>query len=255
VKLSEHTRFACYCHPDHQAAFPSKPASLAKTCRLCDVSNALIDLSEQITQWRNEVNQSCADNPRLLLLNRRSRVQLMLALRDHALRDQRPSIGQDILPYMIQCFPALLPQRLCIQNALHSALKEAEERSLFYKEGKDLHNAGTLVALVTTHLKQIPSCSYEVSMDFDEEIYTASRLVLQGFNTVDIYRHHLSDIVRQNLVPAQPRMTVLCDRSTTESAIKDILLVASIPGLCRVVHLVRVDRLTPRIREVCFHLV
>ena len=129
---------------------------------------------------------------------------------------------------------------------------EAKERSLFCERGQDLLNAGTLVDLVTTHLTNFPNSSFDISMDLDGETYNATRLDLQGFKTVDIYRQHLSDIICQNFMPAVPNMTVFCDKTSTDSTIKDILLVAGISGLCRVVHLVGVDRLTPRIREVYF---
>lgn len=245
-------------HPDHQAVFPSDQTPLAETCRLCDISNALTDLSDKIIEWRSEVSQSCADNPRLLLLNRRSKVQLMLALRDKSLYDAGCSsledICQDILPYIVQCFPTLLFQRLSVQQALHCALEEAKKRSLFCEGSQDLINSATLIALVTSYLKKIPSCSYDVLMDLDGQIYNASRSDLQGYEVVDIYRQHLSDMIGQNFVPAQPRMTIWCDRTTSDTAIKDILLVASIPNLVRVVHLVEVNRLTPRIREVGFYL-
>ena len=221
-------------HIDHQAN--AAPAPIAATCQIKDVSDAVDNLTLQLNNWTYNSNLYCNRHPRLLLLNHRSRVNLLMVLREAIVIDSRDRL----LSYMIQCFPTLLSERSLVRAAL--------EKSLFvisrsHRKSYDLALAGML-----THLMEINLEAKLTKID-TEEVYEVTRLDLKGSDAVGIYCHHLSDMISQSLSVAQPAMVLWGERTTTERAVRDLLLVASTPGLSAAVHVVGVDRLTPRIRE------
>jgi hypothetical protein len=227
-------------HPDHQKGQASSSATLGP--------QAVTDFRNQSVRWREEVSKYCTANARLLLLNRRSRVQLLLALRILPLEKN----GQTLLPYVVECFPTLINERLKVLRALQLAIEHLSVYgSSLRGDTCDLAMAGKLMAQVQFHLKDCREHGIDILLDLgDNGVYEATRLDCQGFTATKIYCHHLSEMIRQNFGPALPGMVVWCERATTESMVRDLLLVAATPNLTRAVHVVGVDRLTPRIREL-----
>lgn len=229
-------------HPDYQAIV-SPPVS----CHLDAVTYALTTLTRNADQWREEVGRSFVENPRILLLNRRSRVQFLLTLREHSL-----STSRELLPYIVQCFPKLLRQRLSISKALDAALETIEEHQLGDSGAQDLDIAKQLIdSIEACLLKDVACAGIEFSIDSENEnTYEPIILNLQGLTASQIYSYHLSDMITQNLEPALPGLVLWCAATTTETDIHNILSVARTFTLCNVVHIVGVDLLTHRMREV-----
>ena len=237
-------------HPDHQAVNP--PCPLAPTCQLRDVSAAVVDLSRQLEEWNESTAHFGAEVPRLLLLNRRSRVHLILALRGlpalNRLAEQGIFPGDNFLPplpYVIQCFPSLLEKRLDMQKAVRHFFLRLKENEL-----SDLGLAGYLLSQVQSYLEDtVEGFKDGINLLPTDETYAPTRLDLQGASAVEIYCQHLSHMVSQTARVGQPGTVLWGERGTTEHAVRDLLLVAG-TSLTGAVHVVGVDRLTPRIREV-----
>ena len=70
---------------------------------------------------------------------------------------------------------------------------------------------------------------------------------------VDIYCHHLRDMISTAATAGQPSAVLWGDKATTENDVSDFLSVVS-TGLVPAAHVVGVDRLTPRIREQLLRL-
>ena len=227
-------------HPDHQAIYP--PASLGKSCRVCDVSEAAGGLSVELSLWCENTAKFCEESPRLRLLNRRNRVQLLLALRNPESR----SVSR-LLPYAAQCFPSLFAQRDSVYDALRISILTLEDSPDLY----DLALAGLLMMRIESILRLNPDCDGCLSAGGDtNETFEATRLDLMGSSGHDIYCQHLSYMINQTYGVAQPGMVLWGQRTTTEREVQDLLLVAGTSDLAGAVHVVGVDQLTPRIREV-----
>jgi hypothetical protein len=228
-------------HPDHQAVDP--PAELGVSCHVDDVSNALTVLSLDLSQWREDTVYFCQESPRLLLLNSRNRVQLLLTIRNPSL-----CVPDKLLPYIVQCFPTLLSRRKSVQKAVRLCTTRLRD----HKDKPVLARAGLLILLVQAVLTATPDCSeyFHAALPDDEETCEVTRLDLVGFNARDVYCQHVSYMVSQTFKTAMPGMVLWGERATTEREVQDLLLVASAPGLAGAVHVVGVDQLTPRIREV-----
>jgi hypothetical protein len=228
-------------HPDHQAIDP--PAPLAVSCRLADVSNAVTVLSMDLSHWREDTVHYCNQSPRLLLLNSRSRVQLLLTIRNPLL-----CIPDMLLPYIVQCFPQLLSRRRSVQKSVRLCTTRLKD----HKDKPVLARAGLLILLVQAVLAVTPDCRefFPATPPDDDEIFEVTRLDLLSFSSRDVYCQHVSYMVSQTFKAAMPGMVLWGERATTERAVQDLLLVAGVPGLAGAVHVVGVDQLTPRIREV-----
>ena len=236
-------------HPDFQAV--DVPSPLAATCRILDISEVLTALSSELSKWRFNTLHFCGENPRLLLLNRRNRVQLLLILRQLKTCDLKNVCAshKKLLGYIIQCFPPLHNMRRAILQALQESVV-----SPLYMELNDLALAGDLISRVESCLKKNPGSAAAVADDDDDDVDCAalgdvSRLELFGLDATGVYCQHLSYMVSQTYCTAQPGVVLWGERATTERAIQDLLLVASTPSLTSAVHVVGVDRLTPRVRE------
>ena len=227
-------------HPDHQAINP--PAALSKTCRIKDITDVVENLSRRLDEWRTMSSLLCNEYPRLLLLNCRSRVQFLLALRNTYRRAS--CIG--LLPYVLQCFPALLAERNIVLKAIHDSFDALiiQKRRL-----KDLALAGKLIYLVQMRMEKCAKIRNLITV-FNNVVCEATRLELHGSSSTDIYCQHLAALISQSDGIGMPGMVLWSGSSTTERAIRDLLLVARVPGLVEAVHVVGVDRLTPRMREV-----
>lgn len=217
-------------------------------CHLDDVTDALSTLTRHLDGWRKEVSSSGIVNPRILLLKRRSRVQFLLALRSRSL-----STSRKLFPYVVQCFPTLLSQRMSISRALDTAIENiGEEQSVDYPAGQDLYVAKQLMDSIEACLLEETGCvGSEVSLDSEnKETYEPTILNLQGLTASEIYSYHLSDMISQNYGPALPGLVLWCEHSTSEIDINNLLSVPRAPTLSRPVHVVGVDRLTRSMREI-----
>jgi hypothetical protein len=227
-------------HPDHQAIDP--PAPLGDSCRICDVYEAVGRLSIELSQWCENTSKFCEECPRLLLLNRHNRVQLLLALRNPVLRS-----ANRLLPYAVQCFPSLFAQRDSVHDALRISIFTLRDRP----DLCDLALAGLLIRRIESILRLNPDCDGCLSTGGDNhETFEVTRLDLMGSCPLDIYCQHLSYMINQTYGAAQPGMVLWGERTTTEREVQDLLLVAGTNDLAGAVHVVGVDQLTPRIREV-----
>ena len=227
-------------HPDHQAI--KTPAALSSTCRIEDIADVVENLSRELEEWRNMSSLLCDEYPRLLLLNCRSRVQFLLTLRNTSCRAS--CIG--LLPYVLQCFPALLATR----NVVLKAINDSFDALIIEKQQlKDLALAGKLIYLVQMNMEKFAEIRNLITV-FNDDVCEATRLELHGSSSTDIYCQHLAALISQSNAIGMPGMVLWSGSSTTERAIRDLLLVARVPGLVEAVHVVGVDRLTPRMREV-----
>ena len=227
-------------HPDHQAIDP--PAALSRTCRIQDIADVLENLSRELEEWRTMSSLLCDEYPRLLLLNCRSRVQFLLTLRN-------VSCGvscRGLLPYLLQCFPALLARRDIVLKAI---LDSFDDLIIQKQQLRDLALAGQLIYLVQVNMEKCEEIRNLISV-FNDDICEATRLELQGSSSTEIYCQHLAALISQSDGIGMPGMVLWSGSSTTERAIRDLLLVARKPGLIKAVHVVGVDRLSPRMREV-----
>ena len=227
-------------HPDHQAIAP--PAALSRTCRIKDIADAVENLSLELEDWRTMSSLLCDGHPRLLLLNCRSRVQFLLILRDIVSR----GCCRGLLPYVLQCFPALLAKRDIVLKAI---LDSFDALIIQKQQLRDLALAGQLIYLVQVNLEKCAEIRNLITV-FNDDICEATRLDLQGSSSTEIYCQHLAALISQSDGIGMPGMVLWSGARTTERAIRDLLLVARAPGLVKAVHVVGVDRLTPRMREV-----
>jgi hypothetical protein len=221
-------------HPDHQAINP--PAPLADSCRICDVYEAVGRLSIELSLWCESTSKFCEESPRLLLLNRRNRVQLLLALRNPVLRS-----ADHLFSYAVQCFPSLFAKRDSVHDALRISIITLQDRPDLY----DLALAGLLMMRIESILRLNPDCDGCLSIGGDNCMTEVTRLDLMGSCPHDIYCQHFSYIINQTYGAAQPGMVLWGGRTTTEREVQDLLLVAGTSDLVGAVHVV-VDQLTPR---------
>jgi hypothetical protein len=217
--------------------------------KLCDLR---IMLQNEFAKWDDELEKVTCTCPRLRLLNFRSRVQLLRALKLLVVIDEMNEKVKVILPYIIQCFPSILRQRNLITNELSTVFNEELLMNII-----ELDAVETLTQLKRLlfrlekhfHVDNYLSSNASDGVENYEPVRIDVQETFQVHGAISLYANHVADMLSCNLMAGVPGMVVWCDANTTEIQLVDFAIVAR-SGLCATMHVIGVDKLLPRIREV-----
>ena len=224
-------------HPD----FQTTENVILSSVLHCDITRILDTLHRLRAEWNEVIKEQCMRCPRLTFLNRRTRMRLLIALREPMRRR-----ASSVFPYIIQCFAVPFPLRQFVLGKLTNLIADLGE--------PDTDNAVlglqftcNLLNRLNAILLENEDCKDYIRLNQTEACIT--RLDLFGNNGVDIYSSHLADMISStDGLPALPGMVLFCKNSTKEVEVRDLLQLAS-QQICRTVHVVGVDQLVPRVRE------
>ena len=218
-------------HPDYHAnAFP-KGVPLAGSH--VDIrATAEVYMNEK-NQWLEFVREACEKCPRLHLLSKKNRVNLLLAVKQY-LVNPSPNVLLSLLSYTIMCFPTSLAARAMINNSLQAVLSTQQVVS-----ASPLDGVVQLLRDVEHQLAPPP---------IDSE-GTVSSVMLDGAFLKDLYIHLLKGMLSDNAgLPCLPAAVLWGHESLSSDSIQDFLLAIS-SGVCPSAHVLLVDKILPRMRE------
>jgi hypothetical protein len=227
-------------HPDWQSR-SCRPRKMGNSCRLEDMNILFASLNQSLNEWNNAVEEACRDCPRLALLGKLSRVQLLMNLRERL----DSSSAHLLLPYVMQCFPdAQITRKELTEDVARWIARLAPQfiPDIYATDSiSSLRLAIDLIRFMSANLGESWS---EVKVS-NEAI---TKLELFSCKPLDIYCHHLHDMIANYGRPGMPGMVLWGHSGINNWAIDDLLAVVA-SGLCPTVHVLHVDKLPARIRD------
>jgi hypothetical protein len=219
-------------HPDYQSNV--SPLAIAKTCLYADVSARHQELVQLLSDWQSRVTDMTTSFPRLNLLKMKSRTNFLLELR-RTETDIQTQLKR-LFPYILQMFPHPIDKRDALFEKLVDCLQE-------FRQLDELRNYWDAALALLTLLSQ----GEDVENVANPQI---TCVCFQDLGYEEVYLRQLIVLLTEyeGAIPVLPSSILYCGNNTTEIDINDILMAATTSFL-KIIHIVYVDRLSPRLRE------
>ena len=252
-------------HPSFQAE-AGDPAIICEQMNCNALRIELENLNAELLKWEELMQVTCLKCPRLLLLNRLSKLRFIQSCQYWHTRveyhNDTTSYGIRLMfPYVIQCFPTLLHERTLMSELLTTYLKNAITQPeisiqiLSTDFSNPLEAIGFAVALIQFLEKELVTRNL-ISVAPDDSIKQVTRVYISDASSSTdsirnaAYVEHLADMISEGGgSPGMPSQVLWGDSSVTIETIREFLSLATVPGLCSTLHVMMAELLHPSVRE------